>query len=69
MPTFTLSGRVADASTHAAIPGVTINIIAGTGTNAWKTTTTDATGHYAIPGLNAGTIIVEAYSRGGIMAA
>lgn len=64
MPTFTLSGRVTDASTHAAIPGVLIKIIAGTGTNAWKTTTSDPTGHYAIPGLNAGTIIVEAYITG-----
>ena len=64
MPTFTLSGTVTDASTHHAIPGVTIKIIAGTGTNAWKTTTTDAAGHYTIPGLNGGTIIVEAYITG-----
>ena len=64
MATYTLSGKVTDVSTHAPIPGATIKIIAGTGTNAWKTTTSDPTGHYAIPGLNAGTIIVEAYITG-----
>ena len=60
--TFTLSGKVIDAGTGAGIAGVLVKIISGA--NMGKSATTDASGHYSIAGLSAGTLIVEAYLTG-----
>ena len=62
--TFTLSGRVTDATTAAGLPGVLVIVITASGSNFGKSTTTDATGRYVISGLTGGTVIVEAFING-----
>jgi uncharacterized surface anchored protein len=64
MATFTLSGRVTDATTNAGLPGALVMAISASGSNFGKSGTTDATGHYSIAGLAAGTLIVEAFLGG-----
>lgn len=50
-PTFTISGRVTDATTGAGIQGVTVTI-------GGRTAITDANGNYSLAGLQAGTYTV-----------
>jgi protocatechuate 3,4-dioxygenase beta subunit len=61
---FTLSGRVTDSGTGTGLAGVLVKVVGGSGTNFGKSATTNATGHYSLTGLTAGTIIVEAFLAG-----
>lgn len=62
--TFTVAGRVTDATTTAGIAGASVRITGGTGTNFGKNTTTDASGNYSITGVTAERIIMEATATG-----
>lgn len=61
---FTLSGTVTDAVSHAPIPNVLVKIISAAGSNFGKSAVTNGSGQYSIAGLSAGTMIVEAYIGG-----
>jgi carboxypeptidase family protein/all-beta uncharacterized protein len=60
--TYTLTGVITDASTHAGIGGARLDVLAGA--NAGKTTTTDGTGAYSLRDLIADSFRLRASATG-----
>ena len=58
---YTLSGTVTDAGAGTPVQDALVKIVGASGSNFGKSAITDSAGHYAIPALNPGTVIVEAY--------
>src|SRR6267142_2326440 len=61
-PAFTLSGVVSDESGGHAIAGATVQIVDGA--NAGRRSSTDGTGAYSIPGVEAGGVSLHAEASG-----
>ena len=60
--TYTVSGIVTDGT--SPLPGVSVRITSGTGSNFGKTATTDAGGNYSMTGVTAERITIEASLTG-----
>jgi hypothetical protein len=58
--TYTLKGKITDATTGLAVRNALVKIVAGTGTNFGKSATTNASGHYKMTGVKPEKIIIEA---------
>jgi len=56
--TYTLTGVVSDAATGRAIEGATVTVLDGP--DAGKSSVTTAAGNYSIPGLNTGSLTIQA---------
>jgi hypothetical protein len=54
---FTLSGTLTDGTSHGILPGITIQITAGT--NVGRSAVTDGSGNYMMSGLSAGTFTLS----------
>jgi len=57
--TFTLKGKITDATLRTPVPNALVKIVAGTGTNFGKSATTNRAGRYKMPGVKPEKIIVE----------
>ena len=58
--TYTLKGKITDASTGAAVRNALVKIVAGSGSNFGKSAKTNSSGRYKITGVKPEKIILEA---------